>query len=310
MDRRECLKALSAIPALSLLTRNVQASEGTTANGAMGMLIDTTYCIGCRKCEWACKEVNQLTTDALVSYEDKSVFQKQRRPDAEHFTVVNEYPDVKDSEKNIYLKAQCMHCNDPACVSACLVSALKKEPNGAVTYDEDRCMGCRYCMIACPFQANAYEYDNVLTPRVRKCTLCFEKISEEGGVPACVAMCPPQCISFGKRKDLLHFARTKVREKPDRYIDHIYGEYEVGGTSVLYLASQPYDQLGLPILDHHAPPRLTEEIQHGIFKNFIPPLAVFILLTGIMEFFNQKDRKTEETTSETDQKTIKEVTHE
>ena len=165
-----------------------------------------------------------------------------------------------------------MHCNDPACASACIVSAFEKQEIGAVTYDSWRCMGCRYCMVACPFQVPAYEYDNALTPQVRKCTFCFERISKEGGVPACVEICPPQCLTFGRRSELLELAhRTHPQATRAAYVNHVYGEHEVGGTSWLYLSSVPFEELGFPKLGDAAPPRITETIQHGVFKNFLPP---------------------------------------
>jgi len=178
-----------------------------------------------------------------------------------------------------------MHCNDPACYSACLVTAFRKEQNGAVTYDPWRCMGCRYCMVACPFQIPAYEYSNPLDPQIRKCTFCFERISKNGGVPACVEICPPQCLTFGKRRDLLTLARRKVNKEGSHYQSHIYGEHEVGGTCWLYVSTEPFENLGLPKLGEKAPPRLTETIQHGVFKAFLVPLGLFGLLGAIMRFF-------------------------
>ena len=149
-------------------------------------------------------------------------------------------------------------------------------------------------MIACPFQATAYEYHNALTPKVQKCSLCFERISETGGVPACVKMCPPQALTFGLRKDLIELAHMRIQAKPDQYIDHIYGEYEVGGTSMLYLAGQPFEQLGLPVLASAIPPQLTETIQHGIFKYFIPQVALYGLLLGIMKMYENPDEDEEQ----------------
>lgn len=185
----------------------------------------------------------------------------------------------------IHVKANCLHCNEPACVSACLVGAFSKQPDGAVTYDAWKCMGCRYCMVACPFQIPAYEYDNPLTPQVRKCTLCAnEGNPNKGGVPACVKICPQECLTYGKRSELLTRARAKIQSEPDVYADHIYGEHEVGGTSWLYLAPKghSFGELGFVELGSSPPPMRTERIQHGIFKYFIPPLAWYGLLGAVM----------------------------
>jgi formate dehydrogenase iron-sulfur subunit len=134
--------------------------------------------------------------------------------------------------------------------------------NGAVTYDADKCIGCRYCMVACPFQVPAYEYHDPLTPQVRKCTFCFEYVSQ-GQLPACAQVCPREVITFGPKKELLRLARWKIRSNPGKYQDHIYGEHEVGGTSWLYLASEPFENIGFPKLEAAPPPELTETIQHA-----------------------------------------------
>jgi ferredoxin len=181
-------------------------------------------------------------------------------------------------------------------VSACIVGALTKEKNGPVVYDAGKCIGCRYCMVACPFQVPAYEYQNALTPEVRKCTFCFETIKKEGGLPACAQICPREVMTFGKRSDLLELARWKMKSSPGKYVDHVYGEHEVGGTSWLYLAGEPFNTLGFPTLDPKAPPRLTEAIQHGLFQYFAAPVILYVLLGGIMWFtgFNRERQEKQE----------------
>jgi len=280
--------ALGALTGLSISRRASASTPKLAANpDAYGVLTDLSQCIGCRKCEWACNAANNLPQQSLESFEDKSVFAVARRPDANRFTVVNEFP--ANGGKPTWVKAQCMHCQDPACASACIVSAFKKQENGAVTYNAWRCMGCRYCMVACPFQIPAYEYENALAPTVRKCTLCFDRIANEGKAPACVEICPPQCLTFGKRRDLLALAHEKIERHPDRYVDHVYGEHEVGGTSWLYVSHRPFEELGLPNLPQAAPPRLTESIQHGVFKNFFPPAALFTVLGTASWLFRPRE---------------------
>jgi len=209
------------------------------------MLTDLTLCVGCRKCEWACKDANELPNQQpLEAYEDTSVFERERRTDAENFTVVNRYPPVEPGGNPVDVKKQCMHCFEPACASACLVAAFRKTPEGPVLYNENVCIGCRYCMIACPFQVPAYTYDDPYTPKVMKCTMCFEKITQEGGVPACAKICPEEAITFGKRSDLITLAREKITHNPGKYVEHIYGEYEAGGTCWLYISPKPFEELG------------------------------------------------------------------
>ena len=209
-----------------------------------GMLMDLSLCIGCRKCEEACKQANQLPP-STVPLDDKSIFERERRTDAENYTVVNRYPPAQPDKPPVYVKKQCMHCEEPACASACLVGALTKSKEGAVRYNKDLCLGCRYCMIACPFSIPAYEYHNPTSPQIRKCTLCYERI-KSGGVPACAAICPNEAITFGKRSDLIKLAGEKIMKHPGKYQDHIYGVTEAGGTSWLYISHVPFAAIGFP----------------------------------------------------------------
>ncbi len=189
-----------------------------------GMLIDTTMCIGCLSCEEACKEKNNLSAEC-------------RQDDLSEckFTKVFERGDY-------YVRKMCMHCLEPACASVCPVGALKKLEEGPVVYDEDKCIGCRYCMQACPFQVPTYEWSKAL-PRVRKCWFCYDRVLA-GGMPACAEACPTGATAFGERSELLVEARRRIAETPGQYQDHIFGEREVGGTSMLFLAAVPFEQIG------------------------------------------------------------------
>ncbi len=211
-----------------------------------GVLVDTTLCIGCRRCEWACKEWNKLPGQRpWAEYEkDRSVFDRMRRTTADTYTVVNRYKNPTDPSRPIYVKRQCMHCVEPTCASVCFVQAFAKRPIGAVTYDPGVCVGCRYCMAACPFDVPAYEYYNALTPKVTKCTFCFDRISKHGGIPACVAVCPVGAITIGKRTEMVEESHKRIRDNPGRYVDHVYGEHEVGGTCWMYLSAVPFHYIG------------------------------------------------------------------
>jgi formate dehydrogenase iron-sulfur subunit len=115
------------------------------------------------------------------------------------------------------------------------VGALHKTAIGAVVYDSNKCMGCRYCMMACPFGVPRYDWDQSV-PYVRKCIFCYDRIAA-GGKPACIEVCPTQATIFGDRDQLLAEAYRRIREKPGLYVDHVWGEHEVGGTSVLYVSN-------------------------------------------------------------------------
>lgn len=293
INRRAFIESMAVSLASGLGAQASQASDPhSEAADPFGMLCDTTICIGCRKCEFACNRQHNLSDRELGDFEDFSVFESARRMTADAYTVVNRYPNSKNVDKPIYVKVQCMHCLRPGCVSACLVRALTLSESGAVVYDAQKCMGCRYCMVACPFQVPAYEYENPLTPRVMKCNLCHDKIVAGGGMPACAEMCPPNALMYGKRSELLAYAHQRITDNPDTYIDHIYGEHEVGGTAWMYLASKEYTELGLLELSEKPVPALTEAIQHGIFKFGIPPLMLYGLLGAAMYAYRGPEKAT------------------
>ncbi|MBI9110859.1 sulfate respiration complex iron-sulfur protein HmcB [Maridesulfovibrio ferrireducens] len=255
--------------------------------GSKGVLFDATRCIGCRKCEEACNKVNELPAPDK-KYDDLTVLDTKRRTDAKTLTVVNKY---KSAKGPLFRKSQCNHCLEPACASACFVKAFKKLPNGAVVYDESVCVGCRYCMVACPFEIPAYEYDEPLTPRVMKCTMCAPRLAE-GKLPGCVEGCPKEALVFGERDELLKIARKRIERNPDRYIDHIYGEKEMGGTSWLYLSGVPFSEIGMrEDLGTKSAPELTA----GALAS-VPMVAGLwpALLGGIYAVSKRKDKVAEE----------------
>jgi len=291
-SRRDFLKTSAVVGAglTGLSSSKIKAApKNVLSEDRMGVLVDTTVCIGCRKCEWACKTAHNMPTDSIDSYDDRKVFEKMRRPDDTALTVVNEYDNLKNPNIPINLKVQCMHCDEPACVSACIVGAFNKEENGTVWWDENKCIGCRYCLVACPFQVPAFEYGKALEPRIMKCDFCIDR-TKEGMLPACVEICPVETLTYGKRSKLIEVARKKIQMYPDRYVDHIFGEHEVGGTSWLYLASRDFNELDFPKLGTDAAPGVSESIQHGIFAYFIPPISLYALLGGVMWLNKQKEK--------------------
>ena len=284
LNRRSFLKTLGVGTVAGMIPEISKSSDAHSEADpdAWGVLVDVTYCIGCRKCEWACHESNDLGNSPLSEFENAIKIHEKRRPDNENYTVVNGYEGCGLDDMDCFVKVQCMHCKDPACVSACIVGALEKDPKGPVRYVEEECIGCRYCMVACPFQIPTYEYDKALAPKVMKCTFCFQQKLELGLPPACVEICPAGALRFGTREELLSYAKARLKKHPDRYHPEVYGEHTVGGTAWLYIAGQPMTELGLPDLPELAPPRLTEVVQHGIFKKWVPPLALYAFLGGAM----------------------------
>ncbi len=227
------------------------------------ILVDTTRCIGCQRCVAACKLVNGLlrasrsdfmTTDTLRSLGPDTDLAMDETGDEElSANALN----VVQTRGSVYVRRFCMHCQDPTCVSVCPVGAFRKTPAGPVVYAEERCMGCRYCMMACPFGVPRYEWNKVWAPRVKKCHMCAPR-QAKGLKPACTEVCPVQAGVFGEREDLLREAENRLRQEPTKYLPYIYGKQEVGGTSVLYLSAVPFEGLGLPNnLPHDALPMYT-----------------------------------------------------
>jgi formate dehydrogenase iron-sulfur subunit len=200
---------------------------------SVGILTDITKCIGCLKCVAACKEVHNLEED------EPRIWQKDDGLSAENWTSVIRKPDEH------YVRKQCRHCIEPACASVCPVGALHKTKVGAVVYDSGKCLGCRYCMMACPFGIPRYQWDNPV-PHVEKCILCYDRI-EKGEQPACTNICPTGATIFGERGDLIKIAKARMKDNPGKYINKVWGENEVGGTSVLYLSDISLDFLAYPV---------------------------------------------------------------
>jgi Fe-S-cluster-containing dehydrogenase component len=279
MDRRKFL-ALGAMSGCAVLGNPKKAFAGKSFEGwpkSYGMLTDLTKCAGCRSCEKACNKVNDLP-EPDVSFDSDSVFESHRRPDAKTYTVVNRYENPADPGRPVYRKVQCNHCKEPGCATACPIRAYTKTPEGAVMYDEDLCFGCRYCMIACPFYVPAYDYDSPLEPKIVKCILCYD-IIKNGGVPACAEACPTGAVTFGRRKDLIRLARKRIMENPDRYIDHIYGEHEVGGTNWVYISGVPFEQLGFPA---NLPKKPVIELSKGFLSSVSVVFTVWPALFGMV----------------------------
>jgi len=212
-----------------------------------GLLIDETRCTGCRGCQVACKQWHDLPAT-----ETKNTGSYTNPPSLNENTyLMIDYREVEvDGElKWSFLNRRCMHCEHPACVSACPVGALKKTESGPVLWNEDRCIGCRYCMTACPFDVPTFTWNAGLFEgtKIRKCDLCVDRISN-GLEPACVKTCPTGTLMFGERDQMIAVAQERLAKNPDKYYPNqgIYGLNEVGGTTVLYISHIPFHEMGLP----------------------------------------------------------------
>lgn len=219
------------------------------------ILFDSTRCIGCRSCEEACDDHNASKKRKWSEQDYKNFRKPPEGLSGDKWLHMNanelplkpgeerkpfnwdDAPELMEEKQYAFIRHACMHCVEPACVSACIVGALKKQPNGAVTYNQDKCMGCRYCMIACPFNIPKWEWHKAL-PYIRKCTMC-DDLQKAGKIPACVDNCPGNddgpALLFGSRHDLLYEAERRIHENRDRYYPRVFGRDQVGGTCVLYI---------------------------------------------------------------------------
>jgi formate dehydrogenase iron-sulfur subunit len=241
------------------------------------ILTDVTKCIGCEDCVAACKKTNDTGADAPYTW--------QLGPSELSST---RWTSLAAAPEGRWARTQCRHCIDPGCAAACPVGALHLSDEGPVIYDADICMGCRYCMVACPFGFTRYEWDS-WKPRVRKCILCHDKItSGELEQPACTTACPTGATIFGDREELLAEAKRRIADRPDLYIDHVWGETEVGGTSVLYISDVDLDEAGWPDRLTDTPrPILARKVLHTVPYTFVGVSAV---MAGVNWTFERRKK--------------------
>jgi formate dehydrogenase iron-sulfur subunit len=228
----------------------VHASD-KPAEQSWGVLIDLTRCVGCNSCALACKQSNNLPNTSRVPQSLAS--------DAYTFVDARQVVTAAGETETRYVKRQCMHCLSPACASACPAAAMYSSGQGPVVYRAYRCLGCRYCQLACPFEVPRFDWNKGISPKISKCWLCYDRL-QAGEKPACVEACPAGALRFGQRDSLLAQAHAQIASNPGRYVDHVYGEFEVGGTSMLYLSDVSFEQLGFPTdLPQTALPEATEQ---------------------------------------------------
>ena len=271
-------------------------------------LIDITNCIGCRACQVACKQWNEREGEE-TEMEAELGFQNPATLSAKTYTLIAfhemENPHKPGGVESAFVMQRCLHCLEPACASACPTTALHRQADGPVTYDADKCIGCRYCMLACPWDVPTAEW-NSLAPKISKCTHCADRadqpvpiafngkplsdiaglrFTESIATPACVKACPADALRYGTRDEMLALAHKRISDRPDKYVDHIYGEKELGGTSVVYLSAVPFEKLGFPKYGEKPFPAFTSTALGAV-----PPavMTVGALLGATYAFFRKR----------------------
>jgi Fe-S-cluster-containing dehydrogenase component len=282
--------AVTAAPAQAAPKRNKDAHPEH-----VGMLFDSTKCIGCKACVVACREANGLKPEGTLH-------DNQTELNGNTKNVIKMYRDEAKPEVVAFMKQQCMHCVDPGCVSACMLGSFKKREGGRVTWDQSKCVGCRYCQVACPFGIPAFEWEKN-NPKIVKCELCNVRTDRPDAAPgtskpACTEVCPAKAVIFGKTDDLMKEAKARIAAKPSLYQPKVYGEEEAGGTQVIYLSAVPFESLGLPKLESTSVPYRSENLQHGIYQGMITPVILYGALAATVVRNWRKGRGNDHDTGE------------
>ncbi len=312
-SRRDFLKVMGVTAAGVAGARNASAAGGSLEGPFVKdtddcMMYDTTLCVGCKACVSSCKRVNaggapkggfinlydheeQGIQPYTAEFDKDGIWDSPPHLDTTTRTVIELYkakdkldPQVasnRNHDKNwSFVKKQCMHCGEPGCVTACPVDAMKKDPETGIVYWTDTCCGCRYCMISCPFDVPKFEMDRPF-PLLTKCDMCRDTNLKTKKQPACTEACPNEAVIYGKRKDLLEIAKKRMAAHPDLYLDHIYGDDEIGGFNYLVLSHVPLEKLGYPKLGKRNAAALCKTIQHTVYKGFIAPPVLFATLAFV-----------------------------
>jgi formate dehydrogenase beta subunit len=262
--------AVGAMPALAS-SRNPQPSAD-----AIAMLYDATVCIGCKACVAACTTANNLIPDTTMS---GGIWQMPTDLNAQTKNIILL---AKDGDASSFVKRQCMHCVDPACVSGCPFKALNKGKYGVVEWDASKCIGCRYCEISCPFDVPRFEWTK-FNPRIVKCEFCNHRLAE-GKDPACTEVCPTGAVRFGTRANLLAEAKRRIEANPGKYYqERVYGEGDLGGTQVLYLSHLPFAKLGLPDVGTESRAHYGSKVHDVVYKGMAIPIAVYAVLVAAVK---------------------------
>ena len=244
---------------------------------AVSMLYDATLCTGCQACVTACNEANDLPADTAAA---DGMWHMSGDLSARTKNIIKLHKEGDDGPYS-FVKRQCMHCLEPACVTGCPFGALTKRDDGAVVWESSRCIGCRYCEIACPFDVPKFEWEN-FNPRIVKCEMCVHRL-DEGIDPACTSVCPTSAVVFGYRSDLLVEAKRRIQDNLGRYHENrVYGEHEGGGTQVLYLSAISFTKLGLPSLGAESVARYGTKVHSFLYKWFLLPFVLYLISAGII----------------------------
>ena len=305
ITRRDLLKGAAVAGAVAVLPERAEARHAIEPSpDAVGMLFDPTLCVGCRGCQSACKVANKLPADEVRA--NGGVYDAPADLNSTTKNIIKSLP-TKDGGQ-VFVKQQCMHCVDPACVSACMLGALHKEGagkrsisgekqgSGIVLWDKITCVGCRYCQIACAFNVPKFEWYEAF-PYIVKCELCRQRADpKKGGAlavanPACAEVCPREAVIYGYREELLATAKARIAKDPTRYAPKVYGEHDGGGTQVLYLAPAgvAFEEMGFPALGEESQAEFSESVSHTPYLKGVTPIALYAAMAFVINRNKKKE---------------------
>ena len=284
-DRRNFFKTIGVAGVTLAVGKSfgsVTAKENVVEFQAM--LYDSTRCVGCLECEKVCAKVHNLPEPP----EELKAGVVRKTTETQRVAINN----CNTSKGEVFIRKSCMHCNEPACTAACLTQAMYKTKEGPVIWRENKCMGCRYCMVSCPFDVPKFEFHSA-NPKIQKCDLCYDRI-KEGKIPACAEACPAEALKFGTRRELIAEARKRIFENPKDYNSQIYGEEVAGGTGLLLLSAAPFSELGFdPKIQNSSYPALTKGFLYSVpsVDVLLPPLLLGIYAATKNNHFKEEDNE-------------------
>ena len=277
VSRRELFRTIGAASAVAVAGKAPASEKRTAPANALGLLYDTTVCIGCKACVAACTAANGLEPDTTLS---GGIWQMPTDLNPQTKNIIQLYRS-DDGAESSFMKRQCMQCVDPACASACPFSALSKGQYGIVEWEASRCIGCRFCEISCPFDVPRFEWAK-FNPKIVKCELCRHRF-DDGLQPACTEVCPVGAVIFGTRADLLNEAHRRIAANPGKYYQNrVYGEQDLGGTQVVYLSHVPFAKLGLPEVGTESRAHYGEKVHGVVYKGMVLPAVAYAGLAFLM----------------------------
>jgi formate dehydrogenase beta subunit len=280
LTRRELFGACAGAGAVVAATSVAEAAPAKpkAPDNAVAMLYDTTRCIGCKTCVVACSKANDLPPDTRSS---GGLWQTPSDLNSQTKNIIKLFQDEAAGVAS-FVKKQCMHCVDPACVRGCPFAALIKDERGIVQWRPERCIGCRYCEVACPYRVPKFEWDR-FNPRIVKCEFCRHLLGKTKDEPACCEVCPTGAVIYGTREELLADAKQRLAANPGKYYENrIYGEDDVGGLQVLYLSHVPFEKIGLPELGPTSIPDYAGRTHRFLTKFLVAPSLLWVFFTTLI----------------------------